>query len=104
MRLDPESSLAEDLFPALRQGGDDRGGGQHQGAALPGSLHPKAPQEGAEACRVACPVLTSSHTPWCGSAKRAGTVKVDRKSHILLQQNLIPGDIRVLRLCKLATQ
>lgn len=53
---------------------------------------------------MACPVLTSSPTPWFCSAKRAGTVKVDRKSHILLQHNLIPGDIRVLRLCKLAAQ
>lgn len=53
---------------------------------------------------MACPLLTSSHTPWLGSTKRAGTVKVDMKSHILLQQNLIPGDIRVLRFCKLAVQ
>lgn len=53
---------------------------------------------------MACPVLTSSYTPWLGSAKRAGTVKVDMKSHILFQQNLIPGDIRVLRFCKLAVQ
>ena len=53
---------------------------------------------------MTCPVLTSSHTLWLGSAKRAGTVKVDMKSHIPLQQNLIPGDIRVLRFCKLAVQ
>lgn len=88
----------------LRQDGDGRRGGQHQGVALPAGLGPTAPQEGAEACRMACPILTSSHTPWLGSAKRAGAVKVDMKSHILLQQNLIPGDIRVLKFCKLAVQ
>lgn len=86
------------------QGGDDRRGEQDQGAALPGSLGPRAPWEGAEACRMACPVLTSSYTLWMGSAKRASTVKVDMKSHILFQQNLIPGDTRVLRFCKLAVQ
>lgn len=41
---------------------------------------------------------------WLGSAERACTVKADMKSHILLQQNLIPGDIQVLRFCKLAVQ
>lgn len=51
-------------FLLLRQGGADRRGGQHQGVALPEGLSPKAPQEGAEAGRMACPVLTSSHTPW----------------------------------------
>lgn len=50
-----------------------------------------------------CLVLTSSH-PWLGSAKRAGSVKDDMESHIVLQQNLIPGDIQVLRFCKLAVQ
>lgn len=51
---------------------------------------------------MACPILTSSHSPQPGSAKRAGRVKVEMKSHILPQQNLIPGDIRVLIFCKLA--
>jgi len=91
-------------FLLLRQGGDDRGGGQHKGAALPGGLGPKASQEEAESCRMACPVPTSSHIFWLGSAKRASTVKVDMKSHVLLQQNLILGDIRMLRFCKLAVQ
>lgn len=50
-----------------------------------------------------CLVLTSSH-PWLGSAKRAGLVKDDMESHILLQHNLISGDIEVLRFCKLAVQ
>lgn len=50
-----------------------------------------------------CLVLTASH-PWLGSAKRSGLVKDDMDSHILLQQNLIPGDIQVLRFCKLAVQ
>lgn len=104
MSLNPENSLVKDPFPALGQGGHDRRGGQHQGAALPGGWCPKAAQEGAEACRMACPVLTSSHTPWLGFAKTASTVKVDMKSHTLFQQNPIPGDIRVLRFCKLAVQ
>lgn len=96
--LDPKSSLAKCFCPALGQGGGD----SSTRSCSPWVFGVRGTPGRSRARRVACPILASSHAPQPGSAERAGAVKVEMKSHVLPQQNLIPGDIRVLRFRKLA--